>query len=83
MLRIALFVCVLKSENIMEENEYAAAAQESKNTGCAVKLTFIIRNSSTILYMSSQPLFSNLQHTFNALTGANKLNQSSPNIIDC
>ena len=33
--------------------------------------------------MSSQPLFSNLQCTLNALTATNKLNQSSPNIIDC
>ena len=48
-----------------------------------MKLTFIIRNSSLILYMSSQPLFSNLQCTLNALTATNKLNQSSPNIIDC
>ncbi len=65
-----------------EENK-AWVTQVPRNTGWAVKLPFIIRNSFTLLYVFSQPLFSSLQYTFNALASTNKLNQSCLNIIDC
>lgn len=48
-----------------------------------MKFTFAIGNSSKHLYVSLQPLFTNLQYTFNALAGTNRLNQSSLNVIDC
>ena len=53
-----------------------------------MKFTFAIGNSSTHLYVPLQPsvvqpLFTNLQYTFNALAGTNRLNQNSLNVIDC